>query len=71
MSAVDGSTPESEDISVREPLRRAELFNALGRWMGSLAARGAPGGSDIAPGLMDMLQELGYVDGQTPAEDGR
>lgn len=67
--AVGGAAAESEDLSEREPDRRRELINVLGRWMGSLQKRGADDSGSIAPELMEILIALGYIDGQTPDGD--
>lgn len=73
LRAVDGTSPESEDLFGREQEadRQREITNALGRWQASLSDAGAAAGAEISPEMLEMLEEIGYIDGNKPARNGR
>jgi len=70
LTAVDGSTPESVNLSEQEQDTVIRMSVNLGRWAGALRRPGAEGGGDVDSELEQMLIELGYIDGQKPGGDG-
>ncbi|RKY19443.1 MAG: hypothetical protein DRQ55_10615 [Planctomycetota bacterium] len=66
----DGARPEGvlpagaqdSQRAQRDPAEERELLNVLGRWMGSLRRGDAGEGSELAPEMRQMLEELGYLE---------